>query len=102
MRQLQYLLAARRDLLSIFDYIAEASGSADIARRFTAALQRKCEDLAALPGTLGRSRPELKPDLRSIAHRGYVIFFRYVGDRVEVVNILEGHRDIESHFDERR
>ena len=26
---------------------------------------------------------------------GYVIFFRYVGDRFEVVNILEGHRDID-------
>ncbi|HKU95306.1 MAG TPA: type II toxin-antitoxin system RelE/ParE family toxin [Vineibacter sp.] len=64
------------------------------------ALQRKCEDLATLPGTLGRSRPEWRPDLRGIAHRGYVIFFRYVDDRVEVVNILEGHRDIESHFDE--
>jgi hypothetical protein len=30
-----------------------------------------------------------------------VIFFRYVADRFEVVSILEGHRDIESYFDER-
>jgi len=29
---------------------------------------------------------------------GYVIFFRYVGERFEVVNILEGRRDVESYF----
>jgi toxin ParE1/3/4 len=29
---------------------------------------------------------------------GYVIFFRYEADRFEVLNILEGHRDIDAHF----
>jgi len=28
----------------------------------------------------------------------YVIFFRYEGDSVEVVNICEGHRDIDAYF----
>jgi toxin ParE1/3/4 len=52
-----------------------------------------------LPGTVGRARPELGSGIRSASHKGYVIFFRYVGDGFEVVNILEGHRDIESFFD---
>ncbi|HYH19907.1 MAG TPA: hypothetical protein VD995_14945 [Azospirillum sp.] len=30
--------------------------------------------------------------------KGYVIFFRYVGEAFEVVSILEGHRDIEAYF----
>jgi toxin ParE1/3/4 len=51
-----------------------------------------------VPGTLGRSRPELRPDLRSFAFKGYVIFFRYRGDRFEVVNVLEGHRDAITYF----
>jgi len=51
-----------------------------------------------LPGTLGRPRSELRPNLRSFAFRGYVIFFRYQNDTLEVVNILERHRDIESYF----
>lgn len=31
-------------------------------------------------------------------HKGYAIFFRYEGGRFEVVNILEGHRDVEAYF----
>jgi toxin ParE1/3/4 len=27
-----------------------------------------------------------------------VIFFRYEGDTLEVVNVLEGHRDIDAYF----
>ncbi len=27
-----------------------------------------------------------------------MIFFRYAGDTVEIVNVVEGHRDIETLF----
>ncbi len=27
-----------------------------------------------------------------------MIFFRYVGDVVEIVNVIEGHRDIDAIF----
>jgi hypothetical protein len=27
-----------------------------------------------------------------------MIFFRYVGDAVEIVNVIEGHRDFEALF----
>jgi plasmid stabilization system protein ParE len=36
--------------------------------------------------------------MRSFAFKGYVIFFRYEGENFEVVNVLEGHRDIVSYF----
>ncbi|MNY77174.1 hypothetical protein D3C86_2169900 [compost metagenome] len=49
---------------------------------------------------MGRPRPELRPDIRSFAVRRYVIFFRYIDDVFEVVNILEGHRDIDRYFDD--
>jgi toxin ParE1/3/4 len=47
---------------------------------------------------MGRPRPELRPDLRSHPFKSYVIFFRYLEDTLEIVNILEGHRDIDTFF----
>lgn len=100
MRRLIYFASVKRDLLDILTYMAEQSGSITVAQGFVAQLRSRCRALASKPGTLGRARPELHPEIRSVAHKGYVIFFRYVEDRLEVVNILEGHRDIDSHFSE--
>jgi toxin ParE1/3/4 len=97
-RRLVYLASVRRDLLEILTYVAEESGSVAVAQGFVGQLRGRCHALASKPGTLGRARPELHPAVRSVAHKGYVIFFRYVEDRLEVVNILEGHRDIDSYF----
>jgi toxin ParE1/3/4 len=97
-RRLVYLASARRDFAAILDYITRQSGSLAIGRGFVDVLRRQCRKLALLPGTLGRARPELHPDIRSFAFKGYVIFFRYEGDVFEVVNVLEGHRDIAVAF----
>lgn len=98
MRKLVYLASVRNDLLAILTYIAEASGSITIATNFVDQLRDRCRELASKPGILGRARPELRPDIRSVAHKGYVIFFRYLDGRLEVVNILDGHRDIDTWF----
>jgi len=49
-------------------------------------------------GLLGTPRPELGDEIRSTPHQGYVIFFRYVGDRIEIIAILHGRHDVERHF----
>ncbi|PZW48302.1 plasmid stabilization system protein ParE [Humitalea rosea] len=98
MRQLVYLLSARDDLTDILRYITRESRDRAIGEAFVVMLRQQCRKLAALPGTLGVARPELRPDIRSLPYKGYVIFFRYEDDLVEVVNILEGHRDIVSLF----
>jgi plasmid stabilization system protein ParE len=49
---------------------------------------------------MGRSRPELRPDMRSTAFGNYVIFVRYSKNTLEVVNVLEGHRDFGAFFDQ--
>ncbi|AOO83392.1 type II toxin-antitoxin system RelE/ParE family toxin [Bosea vaviloviae] len=98
MRQLRYNDAARDDLLAIARYIRLSSGSSEIARSFVGTFRIQCEKIAALPGTIGRARSELQSDLRSFAFKGYVILFRYVEDTVEIVNILERHRDIGAEF----
>jgi plasmid stabilization system protein ParE len=97
-RRLVYLTAARRDLVSILEYVTRESGSVAVGAAFADRLQARCAKLASLPGTLGRARPELRPDLRSTAFGNYVIFFRYRDDLLEVVNILERHRDIDAFF----
>lgn len=98
MPRLRYLADAQRDILDILDYIEQQSGSTELAESFVYKLRKRCRDLANLPGTLGRARPELGPDMRSVAYRTYVIFFQYRDDVLEIVNILEGHRDIDTHF----
>lgn len=52
-----------------------------------------------LPGTIGRPRAELRPDLRSFAFKGYLILFSYTADAVVIVNIIESHRDIGAQFE---
>ena len=94
MRRLRFFAAARRDVLELRRYLTAEARSILVARDFTARLVKRCEDLAALPGMLGRARGDLGPDLRSLAWRDYVIIFRYVGNEVQVIRILHGQRDL--------
>jgi toxin ParE1/3/4 len=47
---------------------------------------------------MGRPRPELGDGIRSSVLGNYVIFFRYEDAVLEIVNVLEGHRDIDAQF----
>jgi toxin ParE1/3/4 len=98
--RLRYLAGANSDLVSVYNYIRQEGGGADSARRFIRLLRDKSVELAGLPRHMGRPRYDLKPGIRSFAFRGNIIMFRYVDDRFEVVSILEGHRDIDRHFDD--
>jgi toxin ParE1/3/4 len=97
-RRATFLASVRADLLEILAYVAERSGNVAVAEAFIADLRAQCHKLAALDATVGRPRPELRSDIRSFPFKGYVIFFRYHAERFEVVNILEGHRDIDDFF----
>lgn len=84
---------AEADLLAIALYIAE--DSPERARRFTQRLRERCERLADHPH-LGRPRPELGDDLRSLSERPYVLLYRATDTEVEIVAILHGARDLPS------
>lgn len=81
------LPSVQTDLVDILDYITRESSSIVVGRQFVGALRQKCRILASLPGTIGRPRPELRPDTRSVAYKGHVILFRYNEDFLEVANI---------------
>jgi plasmid stabilization system protein ParE len=102
--QLRFSDAARDDLVEITRYIAEVGGE-PAAARFAEQIIAKCEHVASLPGLLGRGRPELRSDIRSIAFKNYLVFFRYLPsaekrDGFEVVSVVERHRDLEAYFRE--
>ena len=84
----------------ILEYIARSAGDVTPALRFVLEIEEQCEVLARIPGMVGRARPELRADIRSFVFKNHVILFRYSGDDFEVVNILEGHRDIDAFFGE--
>jgi plasmid stabilization system protein ParE len=98
LRKLILLESALEDLTDIVRYISNESGSRKVARQFAERLRGQCRKLAKLPGSLGTARPDLLPGLRSFAFKNYIIFFRYSGSAFEVVNILEGHRDITGFY----
>ena len=52
---------------------------------------------------MGRPRPELRPDYRSITHGSYVISLRYADEtgpqsHLYIGNIIDGRRDLDAYF----
>jgi toxin ParE1/3/4 len=95
--------AALRDLADIAWFIELESGSREVADTFIEKITDYCEKLAALPGMMGRARPELRTHYRSVTFGSYVIFLRYADDtgplsHLYVVNIVHGARDLDAYF----
>jgi len=85
------------DLAEIWACIAEDSPRQ--ADAFAAAIDREIRGLARRP-LIGRARPELLTDLRSLPFGRYVIFYLPRNRGIEVVRVLHGARDLKPLFDE--
>lgn len=99
MKQLAYSARALQDLEDIAHFIAEASQNREVADRFLAQLTAKCATIARAGAALGRPRGELRTDMRSLTAGNYLIFFRYDQDAVQIIRIIERHRDIAGQFE---
>jgi toxin ParE1/3/4 len=88
--------AADADLLQLITYIATRNPTAarDLATEFDAHLL----NLSRFP-LIGREREILAPGLRSILVRRYVVFYRIESDRVLIMRVLDGRRDIDAEFE---
>jgi toxin ParE1/3/4 len=53
--------------------------------------------LATFPAS-GRRRDELRPGVRSFPVGSYVVFYRQVSDKIEILRVLHGSRDIDAAF----
>ena len=89
--------AAERDIDDIWLHIAKDNVAAANALIF------RIEDIESrlcdFP-EIGQSRPELGPDLRYWPIGSYLLIYRAAGDRLEIVRIVHGARDLGGLFDE--
>ncbi|WP_293343044.1 type II toxin-antitoxin system RelE/ParE family toxin [Microcoleus sp. CAWBG58] len=92
-----YILApsAKRDMKEIAGYIAQFNP--DSARRLTQAIKQQCKLLANFPN-MGRNQDDFEPGLQSFPVENYLIFYRAVGEGVEIVRVLSGYQDLEAIF----
>lgn len=91
------LFAARAaaDLEEIGDYIAEDNPAR--AKSFIIELRARCKHIADMPRAYPL-RPEIAPDIRTVATGNYVIFYSVHADHVLIERIAHGARNIEEIF----
>jgi toxin ParE1/3/4 len=83
------------DILDIWDFIAEDS-MAD-ADHWVDRLDEKLRLWSTQP-LIGRIRPELAPEIRSMPFGRYVVFFLPLQDGIDVVRVLHSSRDTDAEF----
>jgi toxin ParE1/3/4 len=87
---------AHLDLVEASLRIAEENPVA--ADRWLDLVDEKCQLLARM-AELGRKRPDLAPDLRSLPAGNHIIFYRPLPDGIQLIRVLHGARDIPAFFD---
>ncbi len=95
MRSQRALLApaAARDLRRIRAWIAGESG-VDRANVLLRGLLDVVERLAEMPA-LGVLRPSFGKEVRCFVRRPYLVFYRVRDERVQVLRIIDGRRDLQ-------
>jgi toxin ParE1/3/4 len=91
--RVRHTIRARRDLLEIWEYIAARNPAA--ADRVFERLETRIRILEKFPEA-GPARPEIAADARVLIEAPYLIFYRLIGDDVQVVRVLHGARHITS------
>lgn len=87
---------ADADLEEIFDYTHQEFGFNQAVKYLT--------DLDAIFSTLisspeiGRLRSEIRTELYSISEQEHVIFYRILPDKIRIVRVLHGSKDLPRHF----
>lgn len=94
----RFTVPASRDIEQIIDRIAD-NQDLDAADRWLQKVNAKCQTIANFP-SMGRSRNELAPSLRSLPIDDYLIFYRAIDNGVEIVRVVSGYRDLEALFEE--
>lgn len=89
--------AARRDLLVIWNYVAE-SATIDVADKILGEIRDGMRRIARFPG-LGHQRSEIDdPNLKVWTVRSYLLVYRSAGKIVSFVRVVHGASDLRRHF----
>ena len=91
--KIRFSLPARRDLDEIWFFIAQ--DSPDSADNFVDHLTDKISLLASSP-QMGRSREDLGHNLRSFPIKNYLVIYRLLKSRVEIVRVVHTARDLKA------
>jgi toxin ParE1/3/4 len=87
---------AEAEIDEIWLYVANDSGSFDVADRLIDSLTERFFLLSRHPH-IGRSRDhDLRPGLRSFPVGEYIIIYRTEGEHVLILHVFRGNRDIEA------
>jgi len=95
-QQLVIAPLAREDLKNIYQYGRRQWGKAR-SDGYMAILQEQLWSLTEQP-FMGIERPELLPDVRSLAIQSHTVFYRVVAKRIEIIRVLHGRQDPERHL----
>ena len=95
MRELVKTSRAETDLAQIWAQLL-LHGEA-FADRVIDLIDRRCEVIRQLPYG-GEACPQFGHDMRWFPAGNYVIFYRPLEDRVQVVRVLDGRRDLNRAF----
>ncbi len=88
---------ARQDLLEIEEYIGK--DNAKEAAVFVQRLTERFAELMESPG-IGRKRDYLAEGMRSSRVGDYLIFYRVQGEKLVVIHVLHGARDLPKMFEQ--
>ena len=96
MRTVKVAATAEEDLKGIWAYVAQHNEEA--ASKLIKEITGKFAVLSDYP-QMGREQHKLLVNLRSVAVKGYIIFYQPLENGVEILRVLHGSRDVESIFE---
>ena len=86
---------AQTDLDEVWDYVADDSVTA--ADQLLATFHDKFLLLSSHP-LIGQTRYELRPNLRCFSVGSYVVYYQPEEERIRIVRVLHGARDVDALF----
>lgn len=87
---------AKEDISDIFDYTVKEF-NLEKAIAYTNDFKTLFNSLLFIP-TLGSNRDEIKHGLYSITKNKHVVFYRIFKDKIRVIRVLHGSRDLPKYF----
>ena len=87
---------ATQDLNDIADYFS--GKNIDAGERFFTAFNHKCKQLVSFPSS-GKSYAAIRPGLRGLSLKGYVIFYRLLDDGIEILRVINARRNFPAAFE---
>ena len=89
--------SASRDLSQISEYFL--SRNLEAGEKLIKEFNKKCRYLVSFPN-IGKSYDYLKIGLRGLPLDGYIILYEVIDDRVIILRVVSGYRDLKSLFSE--